>query len=82
MRFVLLGFLLAAPVLAQTVSAPNIVAPRTLALDGSFLAQAKAHPSPEILAAVRSEADEAMSVGPFSVMDKKEVPPSWTSTTT
>ena len=71
MRIALFGFLLAASVLGQTGPAP-----RTLAIDGSFLAQVKAHPGAEILAAVRSEADEAMSVGPFSVMDKKETPPS------
>jgi hypothetical protein len=71
MRIALFGFLLATSVLGQTGPAP-----RTLAIDGSFLAQVKAHPSAEILAAVRSEADEAMSVGPFSVMDKKEMPPS------
>ncbi len=57
----------------QAYSAP---APATLELDGAFLAQFKAHPSVTILAAVRAEADQAMSIGPYSVMDKKETPPS------
>jgi hypothetical protein len=45
-------------------------------MDGAFLARAKAHPSAAILNAVRAEADKAMSEGPFSVMDKKDMPPS------
>ncbi len=57
-------------------SAALTAAPATLAIDGGFLAKAKAHPSPAVLAAVRAEADKAMSEGPFSVMDKKDTPPS------
>lgn len=69
MRFVSLIFLLAVPALAQQP-------PATLAIDGAFLAQVKAHPTPAILDAVRAEADEALAVGPLSVMDKGETPPS------
>jgi hypothetical protein len=74
MRFVLLAFLLTVPAIAQPT--PKTSAPNTLAIDGTFLAKIKAHPSPAILDAVRSEADKAMTEGPFSVMDKKETPPS------
>lgn len=69
MRFAILAFLLAAPLAAQPV-------PATLAINGAFLARIKAHPSPAILDAVRSEGDKALTEGPFSVMDKKELPPS------
>lgn len=71
MRFAILAFSLAIPVLAQ--QAPS---PATLAIDGAFLAQVKSHPSPALLEAVRTEADRAMTTGPFSVMDKQEIPPS------
>ena len=71
MRSAVLVFLLAAPLLAQS-SQP----PATLELDGAFLAQVKAHPSPAILDAVRADADRAVKVGPFSVMDKTDTPPS------
>ncbi len=71
MRFLLVIFLLTAPLLAQPAAPPA-----TLELDGAFLAQVKAHPDPAILEAVRADADRAMSVGPYSVMDKKETPPS------
>ena len=71
MRPAVLILLLAAPLLAQSPKAPA-----TLELDGAFLAQVKAHPSPTILDAVRADADRAMKVGPFSVMDKTETPPS------
>lgn len=59
---------LAIPLCAQT--------PATIEIDGSFLAHLKSHPNPEILGAVHAEADKALTVGPFSVMDKKENPPS------
>jgi hypothetical protein len=71
MRFAILAFSLAIPVLAQ--QAPS---PATLAIDGAFLAQVKSRPSPALLEAVRTEADRAMTTGPFSVMDKQEIPPS------
>ena len=71
MRFAILAFSLAIPVLAQ--QAPSLA---TLAIDGAFLAQVKSHPSPALLEAVRTEADRAMTTGPFSVMDKQEIPPS------
>ena len=48
----------------------------TLRMDGVFLAQMKKQQDPAILAAVRSEADGAMSAGPFSVMEKNATPPS------
>jgi hypothetical protein len=60
-----------APAAAQTAAVPA-----TVEMDGAFLARVKAHPSAEILDAVRAEADSAMKVGPYSVMDKQETPPS------
>ena len=71
MRSFLLLLLLAAPVSAQPAAPPA-----TLEINGAFLARIKARPTPAILDAVRSEADQALHVGPFSVMDKKETPPS------
>jgi Alginate lyase len=71
MRSVLLLLLFAAPVFAQQAAPPP-----TLEINGAFLARMKAHPTPAILDAVRSEADQALHAGPFSVMDKKETPPS------
>ena len=55
--------------------------PRVFLLNARMLEHqretAKAHPdSNEALRAVRSEADKAMSSGPFSVMDKDATPPS------
>jgi hypothetical protein len=70
MRSAFLILLLAAPLVAQ--QAP----PATLAIDGTFLAKTKAHPAPAVLEAVNSEADKAMTAGPFSVMDKQDTPPS------
>lgn len=69
MRSVLLCLLLAAPLSAQQ-------APATIELNGAFLAQLKAHPQPAIVNAARVNADWAMDVGPYSVMDKQDVPPS------
>jgi hypothetical protein len=66
-------------ILAILIGVPTIVPaapPATLAIDGGFLLSAKAHPSADVLAAVSAEADKAMSEGPFSVMDKKDTPPS------
>lgn len=71
MRSVFIALLLAVPAFAQSAQPPA-----TLAIDGAFLAHVKAHPSPAILSAVRSEADAALAAGPFSVMDKQETPPS------
>jgi Alginate lyase len=62
--------------LALPLPAFSSARPATLELDGAFLAHIKAHPNPAILDAVRKEADKAMTVGPYSVMDKKETPPS------
>jgi hypothetical protein len=70
MRSAIFTFLLTLAAVAQ--SAP----PATLAIDGTFLVKVKAHPTPEILDKVRAEADKAMTEGPFSVMDKKDTPPS------
>ncbi len=64
------------PLFAFSLQAQPAAPPATLELDGTFLAQFKAHPSPAILDAVRADADRAMSVGPYSVIDKKETPPS------
>lgn len=65
----MLCLLLAVPIFAQRP-------PATIELNGPFLAQVKTHPQPEITSAVRLEADWAMHVGPYSVMDKQDVPPS------
>jgi Alginate lyase len=73
MRSAFLAFLLAVPVFAQ-----QITPPATLAIDGTVLARVKKQQDPAILNAVRSEADHAVDQGPFSVMDKKETPPSGT----
>ena len=74
----LLAILIGVPTIAAFAAVPAASSgpPATLAIDGSFLAEAKAHPDGAIQDAVRSEADKAMSQGPYSVMDKKEVPPS------
>lgn len=69
MRSVVLCLLIAAPLSAQRP-------PSTIELNGPFLAQLKAHPQPAVTSAVRLEADWAMNVGPYSVMDKQDVPPS------
>ncbi len=71
MPIALLFLLFAAPLVAQPTAPPN-----TIEIDGAFLAHVKSHPSSAILDAVRKEADKAMTVGPYSVMDKEEIPPS------
>ena len=71
MRSAILAFLLAVPVLAQQAPPPT-----TLAIDGAFLAQISKQQDPAILKAARSEADDALTAGPFSVMEKKDTPPS------
>lgn len=76
MRFAVVAFLAAIPAFARNAPLAIAPVPATLAMDGASLAQIKAHPSPAILDAVRSEADAALTAGPFSVMDKKETPPS------
>ncbi|HEX5432429.1 MAG TPA: alginate lyase family protein [Bryobacteraceae bacterium] len=50
--------------------------PATVELNGAILRQIKAHPEPAIVNAARLGADRAMRVGPYSVMDKQETPPS------
>ena len=72
MSSAVLAFLLAVPVFAQQTP------PATLAIDGRFLTQMKKQQDPVILKAVRSEADNAVDSGPFSVMEKKATPPSGT----
>jgi len=83
MRFVFLAILIGLPTISAGAAsappatvAPVTVAPVTVAMDGGFLARVKSHPTPATLDAVRSEADQALTEGPFSVMDKKDVPPS------
>jgi len=71
MRSAVLAILLAIPASAQQSPAPA-----TLALNGTFLAQTRRHADPALLNQVRSEADLAMSAGPFSVMEKNSTPPS------
>ena len=68
-----------APVVAQQTATPvqePIAAPATVEMDGAFLARVKAHPEPAITSAVRMDAEWEMHVGPYSVMDKQDVPPS------
>jgi hypothetical protein len=78
MRFALLVFLLAAPLVAQQHGAApgRPGAPATLEIDGRFLAQMKAQPDAAIANAAKMDADWAMNVGPYSVMDKQDVPAS------
>ena len=71
MRSAFLAFLLAVPVFAQQAPPPT-----TLLINGFFLAHVRRQQDPAILKAIRSEADHAMNQGPFSVMEKKETPPS------
>ena len=71
MRAAIFAFLLAVPVFAQQAPPPT-----TLAIDGAFLARVRKQQDPAILKAARSEADDAMTAGPFSVMEKKDTPPS------
>jgi len=75
MRLIALAILIGVPTIVFAAP-PATPAPATLAIDGAFLARAKVHPSADVLAAVTAEADKAMSEGPFSVMDKKDTPPS------
>ncbi|HVU44956.1 MAG TPA: alginate lyase family protein [Terracidiphilus sp.] len=78
MRSIVLAILIGVPTITSlpALAAAPSTPPATLAIDGAFLAQAKTHPDAAILEAVRAEADKAMGEGPFSVMDKKDVPPS------
>jgi hypothetical protein len=69
MRPALLCLLLAVPLFAQQP-------PATVELNGPFLAQLKLHPQPAIVNSARLSADWAMNVGPYSVIDKQDVPPS------
>ncbi len=74
MRKALLLFLvLSVPVFGQGTEAP-----KTLMIDGGFLARMKAHPAPGIVDAARAEANRELNAGPFSVMDKDATPPSGT----
>jgi len=74
----LLGLLLLATALAVPASKP----PRVFLLNAKALQQerqlAQAHPDRprDLVRAARSEADKAMSAGPFSVMQKNSTPPS------
>ncbi len=70
-RLLVLCLLMAVPAFAEAGAAPA-----TLELNGAFLARMKAHPEPAIVNAARMDADWAMNVGPYSVMDKQDVPPS------
>lgn len=71
MRVFLFVLLASVPALALPPKAPA-----TLRFPGTFLLREKMHPDPVILKMAREEADRAMNVGPFSVMEKKQVPPS------
>ncbi|HEV2135219.1 MAG TPA: alginate lyase family protein [Terracidiphilus sp.] len=78
MRFAVLAFLLAAPVVAQRPVAATArpEAPATMEIDGQFLLKMKAHPAAAIVNTAKLDADKAMAVGPYSVMDKQDVPAS------
>ncbi|MGB9148256.1 MAG: alginate lyase family protein [Acidobacteriaceae bacterium] len=71
MRMLVLVLLVAIPGVAQPSNPPA-----TLRLPGAFLLRERLHPDPAVLQAVREEADRAMQAGPFSVMEKKQTPPS------
>lgn len=73
-----LRFLLSSAFVLCFAVAPGTAqhAPATLRIDGTFLARYKAHPDPAVLSVIRTEADNAMNKGPFSVMNKTETPPS------
>lgn len=71
MRFAMIVLLLSAPLFAQQASAPA-----TLELTGAFLKQMKTNPDAGIVNEARLEANRAMHVGPYSVMDKQDYPPS------
>lgn len=78
-RLSVICVLMVAPVVAQQTATPvqePIAAPATVEMDGAFLARVKAHPEPAITSAVRMDAEWEMHVGPYSVMDKQDVPPS------
>jgi hypothetical protein len=62
--------LLAGSLSAQTAT------PRVVLLNPATLAQLKAHPDSQIVAAARAEADHALKVGPLTVTAKARVPPS------
>ena len=74
--------LLAATVAANTEAAPAATPPRVFVLDAKALAANRARVAAgdkDLAAAVealRKQADKALKAGPFSVMDKKDVPPS------
>lgn len=69
----LLAFVLLSVVPAVALPAKP---PATLRLPGSALIRVKLHPDDAILQAARQGADRAMHEGPFSVMEKKQIPPS------
>lgn len=71
MSFFLLFILAAIPTTQQSLKLPA-----TLRLPGSVLVSARQHPDRTILEKARAEADHAMHEGPFSVIEKKQVPPS------
>jgi hypothetical protein len=78
-----LGFaMLAAQTCAAAEKAPAASAPRVFILDAKVLAANRARVAAgdkDLAAAVedlRKQADKALKAGPFSVMDKKDVPPS------
>jgi len=74
--------LLAASVAAAADSTPASAAPRVFVLDAKVLAanRARVAAGDKLLADavvdLRKQADKALKAGPFSVMDKKDVPPS------
>jgi hypothetical protein len=74
--------LLAATVAASAGAAPAVAPPRVFVLDAQALAanRARVAAGDKLLADavgdLRKQADKALKAGPFSVMDKKDVPPS------
>ncbi len=70
----LFGLFLIAVAVPSVSQSPN--PPATLRISGTVLLREKQHPDPAILQAARQDADHAMQAGPFSVMEKKQIPPS------
>jgi len=60
---------------AQVPAAPK-EAPKTILMDGRFLEGVRQKANPEILHAVRAEADKGMKAPVISIMDEKALPPS------
>lgn len=70
------AFMAMSLILIPAASATPPTAPHTILINGDYLARVQAEQNPTILAAVRSEADKALSQQPLSVIEKQDTPPS------